>query len=392
MTTTANQCPKCGSSDVECNGLERGHVHRCNACGYDGRKGSGVDLAELRRPFGIGGSSLAAIVGISNWGSPWTEWCELTGVAPPKPSTPRQDTGHDLEDAISKKFQRETGLFIAGEQMELRHRRHTWARGRVDGLVFDGPREPMVWCGCADPECERPHLDDGVDWADAASIEDALGGFEAKTDGRLGWFEGIPPYYQAQAQWYMLISRLPRWWFGVLFSNFRFEVFELEADASEQRFLAYEASRFWHRYVLTGEPPPMDDSQATTDMLTALYPRHLEGDTVDLTEMADVFKGLRDGKADLKKQEAFVARLENEVRNAMCDSEIALVDGEVAATWRKSKAVDVETLLEDEPVLTAEYMKFDLSTFAKKNKKIAERYKTLEGSRRLLIKTLKEST
>lgn len=266
------------------------------------------------RLTGIGGSDVAAILGLSNYASPWSVWARLVGLLPAsEEETQRQRIGHELEGAIVRLFTAETDLHIAGEQMAVRHRRHPWARGFVDGLVFEHRA------------------------AKERDIDLALGGFEAKTDGRFGWPHGIPPSYQAQAQWYMLVTGLQHWWFGVLFAGFRFEVFELAANPADQALIARRAARLWHRHVLTGTPPPVDGSDATAEALRTVYPEHEPGERASLDNLAGLLPERTDIKTRMKADKARLAEIDNQIREAFGGAEVGTVDGIPVLSYRSSE-------------------------------------------------------
>lgn len=270
------------------------------------------DDFHAERATGIGGSDAAAILGLSRHGSPWSVWARLVGLLPPTAETQRLAIGHALEGAIAQLFHAETGLYVAGEQMHVRHPEHEWLRGFVDGFVFDGPRE-------------------------FADIDAALGGFEAKTDGRFGWPDGVPANYQAQAQHYMLVTGLPRWWFGVLFAGFRFQVFELEANEEDQALILSAAGSLWHNHVLTGTPPPVDGSEATSDALAAVYPEHVPGTEVELDGLAEMLveRGdLKDRAKDIGKR---LDEIDNTIRERLGEAEVGTFGGVPILTYRSSE-------------------------------------------------------
>ena len=61
-----------------------------------------VDAAfHAERRTGIGGGDVAALVGLSRYGSPYSVWARLVGLLHPTPETPRQTIGHELEPVIA---------------------------------------------------------------------------------------------------------------------------------------------------------------------------------------------------------------------------------------------------------------------------------------------------
>lgn len=96
----------------------------------------------------IGGSDVAAILGLSPYSSPLDVWRGKRGLVPPLVQTERMRWGHLLESAILAEYavttdaQRVTetpdGVSYGGT---LRHPEHGWAAANVDGVyLVDGTR------------------------------------------------------------------------------------------------------------------------------------------------------------------------------------------------------------------------------------------------------------
>lgn len=285
----------------------------------------------MNRAGKIGGSTVAAILGISPYSSAWAEWVRVVGLADDDDDDERFAIGRDLESGLASAFSRKTGLMIAGEQMEVVHPRHKQFVGHIDGLVFEGP-------------------------ADERSIDHALGIVEHKTQFGKAWDE-VPPYYQAQAQFYLWVTGLERCWFSVLFSNFRHEIYEVPADRVDQRLIAWRAWRFWRDHCVPHVPPAVDGSDATTDALRELWPRHEPGTSVDVGELRDRIAEREELKARLKEIEARVDTIDNEVRLALEDVEEGRIDGERAVTYKAqvTRRVDTKRLQAERAALAEEY-------------------------------------
>jgi len=263
------------------------------------------------RRNGIGGSDIAAILGHSSWASPWSLWAEKTGLyTPPDHMTERQQIGLDLEAAIAGMFHRKTGLYVTGEQTWIeRPRDDEWARCTVDGVVSEGPNAP--------------------------SIAELLGGFEAKTDGRFSWPDGIPIAYQCQGQWNMWVTGLPRWWFAVLHAGFRFEVYELEADHEDMCHIVAAARSFWHDHVLTGVPPETDGHDATLAAIAEAWPTEQTGKSVELdTTAVEAFEAWQRARGYRLHWERSEKALKAELQAAVADAETACLDGVPVLSYR----------------------------------------------------------
>lgn len=269
------------------------------------------------RAGGLGASDIGALLGLSRFDSPWSLWARKVGLRQPTEATYSQQRGHDFEPVLAKLFTRETGLYVAGEQTWCANPAEPWMRCTVDGFVFDGAQ-------CID----EPGFEN-------LTMADALGGFEAKTDGRFAWPEGVPPQYEAQAKWSMAVTGMERWWIAVLFAGWRFEVHEITRDAEDEAFMVERARAFWTDHVLTGEAPPTDGSDATLDALAEVYPQHVEDKAIELDEdcrqaMAQ-FEAAKSGLKEWARQrDEAKARLEA----FLGEAEEGTIDGQRVVSWR----------------------------------------------------------
>jgi putative phage-type endonuclease len=217
------------------------------------------------RGKGIGGSDIAALLGLSNYESAYSLWCAKVGLTTPSETTDRQRIGQVLEHALGILFHEKTGLHIAGEQTWCEAKQNPTWRCTTDGFAVESPD---------------------------SSIDDALGIVQHKTDGRFGWPDGPPVNIRAQCIWEMGVTGLPHAWLSVMFAGFRYEVFELDwADPAVQAdwaLMTDRATAFW-QHVVSGDPPPLDASDATTRALGDVY---AEPDPDDILEVDDVLMSL----------------------------------------------------------------------------------------------------
>ncbi len=262
------------------------------------------------RKQGIGASDVAGILGLSNWSSPWKVWAEKVGLlASDDAMSDRQQMGLDFEPVLAKMFTRETDLLVGGEQTWCRNDVSPWAQCTVDGFAFESD--------------------------EFVTLAAAIGGFEAKTDGRFGWPDGVPANYQAQAQWGMFVTGLPKWYFAVLHAQFRFAVYELGRDQKDIDFMVARVSAFWTDHVLTGEPPEVDGSDATLAALAAVYPDHQPGVRADIATVADEverWQRLGEQSRNIKKM---ADDAKAKVIAAVGDAELGCVDGAPIVSLRQ---------------------------------------------------------
>lgn len=224
-----------------------------------GRWASGSPEWHAARRDRIGGSDVAAIVGLSKWQSRYSLWCEKAGLVEPDPSTRAQDRGHFLEGGVA------------------------------DWFAHEHPEFQVVQAGT------YVHADPDRDWQltnpDRLLVQDGqvVGGLEIKTDadGREWGDSGtdhIPYYYLTQVKWYMDVLGLPWWTVAVLVGrNFDFREYHIVADQDDAEYLREQAETF-RLSIAWDEMPPVDGHKAT---VKALHKRHplIEPNTVyDVTD------------------------------------------------------------------------------------------------------------
>lgn len=212
------------------------------------------------RRHGIGGSDIPALMGwAGKYGSPVSVWADKVGLLPPSDTSERQQIGKDFEAPLAASFNRATGLYIGGEQMWCIDQNASHRRCTLDGLVFESPTSE-----------------------DATA---AVGAWECKTDA--GWqvwehADNVPQRIKAQSVWNAGVTNMPGTWLTVMHGSFRIEHIWIPFDPILWEQMAREADRFWTTYVVTGDMPPADDSDATKDALDAIWPDHIPGQTADI--------------------------------------------------------------------------------------------------------------
>lgn len=263
------------------------------------------------RKGGIGGSDIAALLGLSSFSSPWALWAEKVGLLEDEPMTQRQRIGLRAERMLAEEFHDETGRFITGEQTWCTHPDEDWRRCTVDGFVSD---------------------------TDTPALDELLGTWQCKTWGTFGWRDGVPAAIRAQCIWEMGVVGLGSCWLTVMFSGFKVEHYVIDMDAEARADLAFMVDRaraFWFDNVLAGNPPAVDGSDATQRALNAAYAVPEPGETTVVP--VDIVKALRDAKSLLKSVKGEVANYEAQIKAALGSAEVGIDDaGNQLVTWRET--------------------------------------------------------
>ena len=298
---------------------------------HDCRLITHADWLEARKN-GIGGSDVAAILGLSAWTSETELWLNKTGRLPDDDETSEvMEWGTALEPVIRGKFAEKhpkDRVFVL--PFMLRSKAHPCMQADLDGLVC---RENGKW--------------EILEIKTAAAFKANAWGTDENPE--------IPAYYQTQAMHYMSVSGINRVTFAVLIGGNRYIERSLNADPDFLNALPDIEETFWDK-VVSDTRPETDGSKASSDYAN----RFKGGDeaVLNLDNMADDLDGLRlaKDKEDTVKKE--VALYENRIKEAMGDHNVATING-VTIKWKpQSKTmVDSKALKEKYPNIYDEVSK-----------------------------------
>jgi putative phage-type endonuclease len=252
------------------------------------------------RRDGIGGSEVAALVGISEYDTSWSIFNKKMKPEPDEELTGAPiEWGHRLENVVAEKVAEEIGLV-----------------SRFGGGLWANPEKPFLRV-TPDRFATKPRA-----WKAQALIECKTAGddehWESGTIRPGGLGTGSAPLaYQAQCQWQMGIIGLPVAYLGCLVLGRERQFFTVEIHFDKDWFaeLAAEAERFWTENILTGEPPMHDLRHPKTEDLLKLIQPKVVKPSIDLP--ADTEEWLADYlklKAAFEKAEEDLNQVKNYFR------------------------------------------------------------------------------
>lgn len=283
----------------------------------------------------IGSSDVAAILGLSAWSSPMQVWARLTGLVERYDKTGSAATrrGVRMEAALRNWRAEDIGKTIhpgpvfGVDPVWQAQAPYEWAHARPDG-----------WYDSTLVECKTVRRFDDAEW-----------GVDGSAD--------IPAYYLAQIIWQMGVARLS----GRDVTGCDLVAFSPMSEETRTFYVAYDDARFrallakieaWRtRHVLGGEPPPVDGHEATTDILTRIYPGGIERKEIEPTD-ADLVdaRRLRAVKAQIANLDAEATLLGNRLRERIGQNGATAIKG--VARWIPTKgrvSIDSKALEATEP-------------------------------------------
>ena len=285
------------------------------------------------RKCGIGGSDVAAILGISKWNSAISLWLDKTNQTnEPIEENEAMQWGTIMEPIIRNHFAEVTGKTVVEVKAMLQHPEHPFMLADIDGLTEDDEGNPAI--------------------------------LEIKTASeykRSEWENDIPSYYQTQVQHYLCVTGVQKAYVAVLIGGNSFKVYEVDADAEIQSMLIAVEKDFWNK-VQNMIRPEMDGSDAAKNLLDSLYHGGISEEIVmpdEAIEYVDAYieACAEEDNAKAKKQEA-----SNHIKEIMGDYDKATCLG-YSISWKpvSSERLDSKALKEAEPEIYEKYVKKSIS-------------------------------
>ena len=207
-----------------------------------------------RRRKTIGGSDAAAVLGLNEYNSPYSLWCEKTGKLVPEDISDKESVrlGNDLEQYVAERWMEKTGKKVRRERSMIYNSEYPFAHADIDRAVV-GEKAGL--------ECKT------------------TSSWEILQQCRDGEY---PAHWYAQIVHYLMCTGWDRFHLGVLVLGKGFFEFTIERDDAEIAALAAAESDFWSN-VKNNTPPALDGTDATQEALRVVLKDSADGQAVDLT-------------------------------------------------------------------------------------------------------------
>ena len=192
------------------------------------------------RKSGIGGSDVAAVLGLSPWKSPLDVYLDKTGKAAPQEETDAMYWGTRLEDLVAKKYCEVRGVEVRKVNSILRSAEYPCLIGNIDRAVCpEKGKLPVVKGKFRTPkilECKTARAKN-EDWGQ-------------------GGTDQIPNYYITQVLHYLGLTGCKSCDVAVLFLGSRkFDVYTVEADQEVISSMFGRLAVWWEDHIVKDVPP-----------------------------------------------------------------------------------------------------------------------------------------
>ena len=221
------------------------------------------------RAHGLGGSEIAAVLGLSPWESAFSLWHRKTGTAATIPDNPILEWGRRLEDAIAEKWAAQHADVMLSQTGMWHHADRPWQIASPDRLIYD----LTLGCACGARGNEPCDCTTPTDWVPEPWPHAVLEIKTARDD--LGWGEPgtdeIPVYYRAQVLWYLDALGLDVCHLAVLIGGSDYREYTVTASPGEAALMRDEAENFLAT-IRAGLRPPIDGSDITYQLIREQHP------------------------------------------------------------------------------------------------------------------------
>jgi putative phage-type endonuclease len=256
---------------------------------------SGTPQFQEARRNRLGGSEIAAVLGLHNYESHLSLWFRKHGDIPPQPDNPLMEWGRRLEPLVWTKFVEnhindESWDYSPGSYT---HPERAWQLASPDGMGWDTGQ--LV---------EVKTVQTELDWGEEGTDQ-------------------IPISYRCQALWNMDVLGANRCWLPILIRGafYREYLVEMDDQAEADLQIMRDAGQKFIQSLLDNQPPSIDGHDATYQAIRQLHPDIETGDKEIPRELADNYLNAavteRNIKEDRQRWAAEIMQLMGTAKNAI---------------------------------------------------------------------------
>jgi len=279
------------------------------------------------RKQGLGGSDVAAILGLSKWATPLDIYIDkISEEVEEQELTNFQEWGNRLEPLIIEKFTDATGLKCSITNKTFKHPKHQFMLANVDALI---PEENAIL------ECKTVNSFGAQEW-----------GIEGT--------DQIPDYYLTQCIHYAEVLDAAKVYIAVLIGGNDFRIYQYERNHELGNLIIEKEKTFWEQHIKKEVPP----SPSTHNDIKNLWNKATEGKSIKgNSEVQSLIEKLTQLQIQRKILDKEIEEIKHTLSSFMKDAE-QLLDhqDQIRVTWKNQSScrVDVRLLKEEYPDIFAQ--------------------------------------
>lgn len=264
----------------------------------------------MNRKNFIGGSDIAAVMGLSRWKTALQLWAEKTGEVEPADLSEVEavQLGTELEEFVAKKFEKETGKSVRRSPQNYTHKKYDFMKCQVDRLVT-GTDELL--------ECKTCSAWKAKEW-----------------EG-----EDIPNEYILQVMWQLGITGRKVGWIAVLIGGQAFKYKRIDFDYNMFDKMESEVIRFWA--MVESKVPPIATGM-DNQILFELHPES-NSEIQEAQELESQIALLQEVKMHIQEMEKEKEEIEASIKERIGDN-LGIKTEKYIVKWNPQRRAFLDTL------------------------------------------------
>lgn len=279
------------------------------------------------RKLGLGGSDMAAVLGLSPWRSPIDVWLDKTSDTVEEKESEPMYWGNVLEEVVAQEFAKRSGFKVRNNNFTLQSEEYPYLLANIDREIVGLD---------AGLECKTANAFKANEW-----------------DG-----DNVPDAYYIQCQHYMAVTGKASWWIACLVGGNTFYYKEIKRNDEVIQAIIDTGAAFWELVESNTMPAP-DDTKQCENALKKLYQKS-NGQSVELpANYGNMIIDYLEIKNQLSELETKKRGIENVMKDFLKDNERATY-GEHFVSWKSTKpreTFDAKAFKDDYPELHKKYIK-----------------------------------
>ena len=293
---------------------------------FDSKNATREEWLKVRK-LGLGGSDMAAVLGLSPWRSPIDVWLDKTSDTVEEKESEPMYWGNVLEEVVAQEFAKRSGYKVRNNNFTLQSEEYPYLLANIDREIVGLD---------AGLECKTANAFKANEW-----------------DG-----DNVPDAYYIQCQHYMAVTGKSSWWIAALIGGNTFVYKEIKRNEEVIKAIIDTGAAFWELVESKTMPAP-DDTKQCENALKKLYQKS-NGQSVELpANYGNMIIDYLEIKNQLSELETKKRGIENVMKDFLKDNEKATY-GEHFVSWKSTKpreTFDAKAFKDDYPELHKKYIK-----------------------------------
>lgn len=294
------------------------------------------------RQQGIGGSDIAAILGLNKYRTALDVYQDKLGIAAEIEENEAMHFGTILEDVVAQEFSERVGLRVQRVNATICTGKDFWMRANIDRAIVnpdiagnvrikEQKDTNRILTTDAILECKTAGFRSAHLWGPSQELEIATGEVTSEHE--------IPIQYELQVQWYMAVTGVAKAYVAVLIAGQEFRCYEVDRNEALIAQMTQYAHKFWFENVCLKKAPEPTNS----DELQSVCPID-NGDMVEASnELAVEIGEYRNIKGRIDELSDQLDEVAERIKMSVGEHLGLTLGGEKVVTWKGQSRTSIDS-------------------------------------------------